>query len=162
MKQAFLSLFILFFSISVCAQKTHIYIVRHAEKDMTNPNATDPNLSAEGLLRAENLANELKRMRISGAFTTSYKRTKQTAQPTANHNNLALTTYSNINSLVNTVKNNYNGKRVLIVGHSNTVIDIITALGGQSPITSIPEEDFDNFFHLVIHNNTVRVYHKKY
>ncbi len=43
---------------------TIIYIVRHAEKDVSDAKNLDPELSAEGMERAEALANKLKRVKL--------------------------------------------------------------------------------------------------
>jgi len=46
-----LSLTLLFANI-ISAQTTTVWIVRHAEKDKSNPQDTNPNLSDEGRVRA--------------------------------------------------------------------------------------------------------------
>ncbi|HQS07084.1 MAG TPA: phosphoglycerate mutase family protein, partial [Daejeonella sp.] len=58
---------------------TTIYIVRHAEKDVSDPKNQDPELSSEGMERAEALADKLKEIKLDAAFATKYKRTSQTA-----------------------------------------------------------------------------------
>ena len=45
------------------------------------------------------------------------------------------------------------GQTVLVVGHSNTVPELITLLGGPS-LPIIDDCEFDNLFVLVRHSNT--------
>src|SRR5215831_7321232 len=58
-----------------------IFIVRHAEKAGTGGN--DPDLSLQGQKRAEALAQILKDSQITSVFVTEFKRTRETAAPTA-------------------------------------------------------------------------------
>ena len=58
-----------------------LFLVRHAEKATTGGN--DPELSAAGQQRAEALARILKDSEITAIFTTEFKRTQETAAPTA-------------------------------------------------------------------------------
>lgn len=59
----------------------------------------------------------------------------------------------------------------VVVGHSNTVPDLITAFGGTPPFTHIPENEFDNLFLLIVKKMkkfgggtdiTTKVLHMKY
>ena len=58
-----------------------VFIVRHAEKASTS--GKDPDLSVEGQKRADALAHILKDSQITSIFVTEFKRTQQTAAPTA-------------------------------------------------------------------------------
>src|ERR1041385_1687267 len=58
-----------------------VFIVRHAEK--ANSGGKDPELSVEGQKRADALANMLKDSQITAVFVTEFKRTQETAAPTA-------------------------------------------------------------------------------
>ena len=58
-----------------------VFIVRHAEKASTG--GKDPNLSVEGQKRADALAHILKDSQITSVFVTEFKRTQETAAPTA-------------------------------------------------------------------------------
>src|SRR5687767_7346778 len=64
---------------------TVVYVVRHAEKATNSP--TDPDLSAAGQLRAVALKDTLSKVILSAIYTTNYKRTQQTATPTAQAKN---------------------------------------------------------------------------
>src|SRR5262249_40302244 len=58
-----------------------IFFVRHAEKAGTGDQ--DPDLSLEGQKRADALARILKNSQITSVFVTEFKRTQETAAPTA-------------------------------------------------------------------------------
>ena len=58
-----------------------IFIVRHAEKASVTDK--DPDLSLQGRKRADALAHILKDSQITSVFVTEFKRTQQTAAPTA-------------------------------------------------------------------------------
>src|SRR4029450_5445359 len=58
-----------------------VFIVRHAEKASTGGN--DPDLSLQGQKRADTLAHILKDSQITSVFVTEFKRTQETAAPTA-------------------------------------------------------------------------------
>jgi broad specificity phosphatase PhoE len=132
------------------AQKTTIYIVRHAEKAATP--ADDPELTAEGQKRAKDLAKTLKHEKIAGIYTTSYKRTSLTAKPTAEKFTLVTESYnpSDLKTFAAKLFQFYKGHSVLIVGHSNTVIPTIVALGGQKPFDTLADNDYDMLFKLTI------------
>ena len=57
------------------------FIVRHAEKATTG--GDDPDLSLAGQKRAEALARILNDSQITSVFVTEFKRTQETAVPTA-------------------------------------------------------------------------------
>ena len=53
---------------NIQAQKTTIWVVRHAEKDTSDPKDKDPDLSPEGKERAEALAKYLKGEKLDSIF----------------------------------------------------------------------------------------------
>jgi len=77
-----LALFILLFvSAPIVSAQPIVVIVRHAEKAANGGN--DPDLSSAGRARAEALARILKDSGITAIFTSEFKRTQETAVPTA-------------------------------------------------------------------------------
>jgi phosphohistidine phosphatase SixA len=131
------------------AQQT-IFLVRHAERADTSPGvsptmAADPDLSEAGRARAESLASALKDARITAIYTTEFKRTQQTAAPLAKVLGLTVkvVTSKSAADLVKQLKAEKGN--VLVVGHSNTVPDVIKGLGVTTPVT-IGDDEFDNMF----------------
>src|SRR5207245_849732 len=77
-----LALFLLVFvSVSNVSARPVVVFVRHAEKAANGGN--DPDLSSAGHARAEALARILKDSGITAIFTSEFKRTQETAAPTA-------------------------------------------------------------------------------
>lgn len=109
---------------------TTIFLVRHAEPNYAT-SSIDPELSSDGLVCANELAVILRNVTISAVYSTDTIRTKATAQPLASSNNLQIKLYTDHNSLVNEVKQKYNGKNVLIVGHQPNIPQIISAFGAK-------------------------------
>ena len=131
-------------SVAVFGQDSgKIFAVRHAEKQSDE---ADTPLSGKGQARAECLAETLKDAHIAAVFTTQYTRTKQTATPTAQAAG-AKTTVIDAKSNDETVKvakvASQSGN-VLIVGHSNTIPAILTALG--APAVTIADTTYDLLF----------------
>ncbi len=145
---------------SVSAQKTvKVWVVRHAEKAVVDPKDKDPELSEEGRLRAEALMKELKGKEIDSIFSTNYKRTKLTGFPLADKMGIAIKTYdpSKIKALAKEWATNSKGKNLLVIGHSNTVLEIIEAFGGARPVKELTDEDYDNLYELTIKGDKVDV-----
>jgi broad specificity phosphatase PhoE len=129
------------------APVTTVILVRHAEK-ATLP-ANDPPLTAEGKERANELARMLAKSGITAIYTTNFARTRATAKPISLL--LHLTPIVNTpgptyaRDIANRIRNHHSGDTVLVVGHTNTTPDVMTALGvANAPV--IPETDFDNLF----------------
>ena len=76
-----------------------VILVRHAEKQIVPPENKDPDLSAAGLDRA----NEIQRMfggaGIAGVYATQYKRTQQTVKPLADKLGSPVSAFSHTNSI---------------------------------------------------------------
>ena len=127
---------------------TTVILVRHAEKAASPPG--DPLLTPEGTERAQILSHVVKDAGIDVIFATQYQRTQLTVAPTTA--NLGLTpviiSAANTEELVNIINSDYRGGEILVAGHSNTVPDIIEALG-ISPPPVITDNDHDNLF--VVH-----------
>lgn len=155
MKKLFvlLALTLLFINI-VSAQTTTVWVVRHAEKDKSNPQDNNPSLSDEGRIRAGDLATYLKKVTFDVAFATPTKRTHQTLDSLVIPK---VVDYKDIKSLVDSIKTNYVGKNVIIAGHSNTVLEIIEAFGGKKPKEELTDDDYDYIFELSVKGDKARV-----
>jgi len=134
------------------AQKTTIWLVRHAEKLTTDPTDKNPELSAVGLERAADLAKTLQKEKITTIYTTHYRRTIATALPLATALQLTPVIYNakDLNVIAIKALQENKGKTALIVGHSNTLIPIIKALNCEVPFEELSDEDYDMLFKVVI------------
>ena len=129
-----------------------VVLVRHAER--SDAPAGDVTLSESGQSRADELAAALAEARIDTIVTTQFRRTRDTAAPLAKALNLTLKiveagrdTAAHVNAVVAAVK--AGGTAVLVVGHSNTVPAIITALGGPA-MDDLCEFEYSNLFTLAL------------
>jgi len=124
-----------------------VFIVRHAEKASTS--GKDPDLSVEGQKRADALAHILKDSQITSIFVTEFKRTQQTAAPTANATHITPTVVpaNDIGALVGKLRA-LNGN-ALVIGHGNTIPDLLRALGVTTAV-SIPEDDYTEIFAVLL------------
>jgi broad specificity phosphatase PhoE len=124
---------------------TTVILVRHGEK--TSPDADE--LSADGQKRAQELARVLAGLKLDAIYTTQFQRTKDTAKPTATA--LQITpavreTGANYpKDLAAHIRAAHVGQTVLVVGHSNTTVDVMRAFGAVD-LPTIPESQFDNLF----------------
>jgi 2,3-bisphosphoglycerate-dependent phosphoglycerate mutase len=130
------------------ADKTTVYIVRHGEKDVTDPKNPDPQLSTEGQERSKSLAERLKKEKFAAVFSTKYKRTTQTGNLVAEKNKLPIEFYNPADpkALAELIKSKYKGQKVLIVGHSNTVLELAEAFGVTRPLSALTDDDYDFIF----------------
>ena len=120
-----------------------IFVVRHAEKVTTG--GDNPDLSVAGQKRADALARILKDSQVTAVFVTEFKRTQETAAPTARAAHLSpiVLPANDVPGLVAKLRA-LNGN-ALVVGHGNTIPDLMKALGITTPI-SIPDDDYTEIF----------------
>ena len=124
-----------------------IFIVRHAEKASSGDK--DPDLSVQGQKRADALAHILQDSQITSVFVTEFKRTQRTAEPTATAAHVTPTVLpaNDIGALVeklHALKGN-----ALVVGHGNTISDLLKALGIATPV-NIPDDDYAEIFVVLV------------
>jgi broad specificity phosphatase PhoE len=143
-------LVVLLFFLYSCKATTY-YIVRHAEKESSTTMSagtmtTDVPLSAAGKKRAEALKEVLQNDDIKHIFTTNYLRTRSTAQPLADAIHVPVELYDpkdpGFVDKLKAMKGN-----VLIVGHSNTVDDLVDDLMGSKAIDGdLPDSEYGDLF----------------
>jgi phosphohistidine phosphatase SixA len=162
LKRAALLALILSTTATAAVAQTTILLVRHAERadSGSGGRSSDPSLSAAGRARALRLAEVLKDTKLTAVFATEFKRTQQTAAPTAKAQHLTVTTMpaDQTATLVNKLKAATG--TVLVVGHSNSVPEVMTALGVTPPVT-IADGEFDNLF-IVITGTPPRLVRLRY
>ncbi|QJD78432.1 SixA phosphatase family protein [Spirosoma rhododendri] len=150
MKQLAIGLLLL---LSSCSTTT-VYLVRHAEK-VDESDSTD--LSIAGKARAVALADTLVNKHVDLILTTPYRRTRQTAEPLAQRLNLPIEAYpaAPIDAGVSRI-NRVRNKTLLVVGHSNTVLELARGLGVTPTLTKINGTDFDNLLRVRIRRTPFR------
>ena len=131
--------------VSTAAAQSSIFIVRHAEK----AGGDDPDLTKAGRARAKSLATVLKDAGITAIYTSEVKRTQQTAAPLAKALHLEPAVIPAKDRAALVAKLQGSSGNVLVVGHSNTIPEIIKALGITTSVT-IADNDYDNLFLVVL------------
>jgi broad specificity phosphatase PhoE len=124
---------------------TTVYVVRHAEKE-TTPGLTDPSLTPAGQERALALRDILgTNQPLSAIFTTNTVRTRATVEPLAAAHQLTPEVYDpkQLPRLVARIRQLPAGQRVLVVGHSNTILETVEALGAPRPVAAIGDNEYD-------------------
>jgi len=135
---------------------TTVILVRHAEKDATNPLARNPPLSREGQRRARDLAAALQGRRVNAILVTQFRRTRETAQPlaarrgiTPEETHMGSDSDSAAAEVAALIRARHRGQTVVVVGHSTTVPKIIALLGGPM-LRPLCENAHSHLYTLVI------------
>lgn len=129
---------------------TTVLFVRHAEK--AESPAADPSLSEVGLRRATELARQLADADViagvDAVYATPYRRTQETARAVADTLDLPVNTYdaADNESVLDDILENHKGEIVLVVGHSNTIPELIANLGASKKVPPIAEDEYDNIY----------------
>ena len=126
---------------------TTIYLVRHAEKDLT-PGLADPPLTPAGEARAQQLGRLLAKRHPAALFTTDTRRTRATLAPLAQATSLTPEVYDvkNQAALAARLSREFGRKTVVVVGHSNTLLPLLTALGVSPLPSEIRDEEYNYLF----------------
>ena len=124
-----------------------IYIVRHAER---LDQSRDSPLSTDGAGRARRLREMLVAAGITHIFTSEFQRTIETAKPLADE--LHLTSQAlpsaDVQLLASKLAALKPHDRALVVGHSNTVPQLLRALKIDTAVI-VNDSDYDNLFIVV-------------
>jgi phosphohistidine phosphatase SixA len=138
---------LLFVSVPIVWAQPVVVIVRHAEKAAYGGN--DPDLSSAGHARADALARILKDSGITAIFTSEFKRTQETAAPAATSTHVTPTVVAakDTGALVGKL-HQLNGN-ALVVGHGDTIPNIVKALGINSSV-NIPDADYSELFIVIL------------
>ena len=131
--------------ICTAAAQPTIFIVRHAERADASK---DSALSDAGRTRAESLAKILNDKNITAVYATEFKRTQQTAAPLARALGIKVTVFP-AKTTDFAFKLRAGHGNALVVGHSNTIPNLIKELGILEPVT-IGENDYDDLFEVVL------------
>ena len=133
---------------------TTYYLIRHAEKDRSDKTDRNPNLMETGEARAQRWAEYFKEIDLDAVYSTKYNRTIQTATPTAKWHELEVEIYDVGEMYDRTFQFATKGKKVLIVGHSNTTPTFVNTILGEEKFPWMHDKDNSSLF-IVTLNDTV-------
>jgi broad specificity phosphatase PhoE len=133
------------------ATTTTIVLIRHAEKQVGA--ISDAPLSPPGEVRAARLAQMFGDAspfgRVQKIYVTDTRRTQQTAAGIAQRLGLTpeiVAGKGDSKDLARRVLRENPGGRALIVGHSNTVPEIVAALTRQQDVPPVGDDEFDTLY----------------
>ncbi len=133
------------------ATTTTVVLVRHAEKELSA--ISDAPLSPEGEKRATRLAQMFGDSEMFGrvrkVYVTNTRRTQQTAAALEQRLNVpgeVVDARTDLRELARRVLRENRGSIALVIGHSNTVPEIVAALSGADNGPPIGEEEFDTLY----------------
>ena len=152
---------------------TTVFLVRHAER--ADAPREDPPLLETGTARAQSLARILAKSGIKAIYTSQYLRTRATGEPLAKQLGIESVAISLKTSAANprqvtpeSIKEITDkifqrpGENALVIGHSNSVPDVIKALGGDV-VPTVDEKEFNDLFVVTVYaKGKARVTHLKY
>ena len=148
------------------AGSTTVVVIRHAEKDMSS-GETDPPLNESGKARAALLARMFGNGKALGhldaIYVTSVLRNRLTAAPLAADLGLrpVVVPADDPRGLARRVLREHAGGRVLIVGHSDTVPAIVSALSGDDKVPGIADDEYGTVYIVTVprigHANLLRL-----
>jgi phosphohistidine phosphatase SixA len=147
-RAALLAIFILqLLAPGIAPAQEAIYVVRHAERLDQSPDSV---LSPEGVGRSNKLRDLLREAGVTHIFTSELRRTIDTAKPLAEA--LKVTPQAlpgaDVAALASHLTSLGAHDRALVVGHSNTVPQLLRALKVDTAVT-INDSDYDNLFIVV-------------
>jgi len=161
-------LFVILLSFSNCEKKVSetkasnieeqistFYFIRHAEKDRSDKTNRNPHLTEVGQARANHWKEILKNIDFDAVYTTDYHRTKETALPTAQQNNVDITIYDANNLDGEKLKIDNVGKTILVVGHSDTTPKFVNHVIGQEKHSAIDDSNNGNLYIVTIVGDTI-------
>ena len=134
-----------------------IYLVRHAEKELTADNPKDPPLTPCGEQRAASLELFLSEVQLDAIYSSDYTRTRNTAQPVAQNRNMETRLYDpkKLEDLAKVLIER--GENTLVVGHSNSTPVLAGLLIGEK-LEPIDESIYNRIYQVVINKETGRLH----
>ena len=157
MKLSVLFLLLFGFQITVLAQDKDsmftIYLVRHAEKVLSEDNPKDPPLTPCGEQRAASLEVFLSSVHLDAIYSSDYTRTRNTAQPTARNRQMETRLYDpkKLEEFAKVLIER--GEDALVVGHSNSTPVLAGLLVGEE-MDPIDESIYNRIYQVVISKET--------
>ena len=135
------------------SEDTVYFLIRHAEKDRSDKTNPNPDLSTQGIERAEEWVTILKDKGITQIYSTDYNRTQQTASPLAEALKLDVLSYDPRNLYAEDFQKKTKGHTVLVVGHSNTTPAFVNKILGEDKFTDLDDNNNGALFKVTVKLN---------
>lgn len=129
---------------------TTYYFIRHAEKNSSDLQNKDPQLTKEGQERAKKWAEVFKEVPFDIIFSSDFNRTRSTAQVIADSQEKKIEMYDPKILYDSDFQKKTVGKTVLVVGHSNTNPRFVNLILGQKKYQDLDETEYGSLF--IVHS----------
>jgi len=136
---------------------TTYYLIRHAEKDRSDPSNGNPELTPEGIERARKWAQYFENIKIDQIYSTDFSRTMQTAAYVASQKQVMIESYDPFDLYNENFKTLTKGSNVLVVGHSNTTPQFVNVIIEKDKYVDIPDDENGMLFMVTLANDTTNV-----
>ena len=125
---------------------TQYYFIRHAEKEATDPQDRNPQLSEAGIKRTAKWAEVFEKVEFDLIYSSNYHRTMNTARAVADKQHKKVGVYDPKKLNDPAFKEKTKGKTVLIVGHSNTNPAFVNLVLGENKYQDLDEKEYGSLF----------------
>lgn len=125
---------------------TTYYLIRHAEKDRSDPENRNPSLTEEGMARAQRWSKVFADVPFDMIYSTDYARTKSTAAFVSKSKSLKVEMYDPRTLFDEAFEKETLGKTVLVVGHSNTTPMFANAILKEEQFEQIDDSNNGNLY----------------
>ena len=120
---------ILFFSCNPTVDDcVEVYLIRHAEKDRSDPLNKNPHLNEKGIERSLLWNGYFENKEVNSIYSTNYNRTIETVLPISIAKGIKPIIYSASNINYESFLKKEKGNTVIVVGHSNTIPGFVNKL----------------------------------
>jgi len=120
---------ILFFSCNLRVDDcVEVYLIRHAEKDRSDPLNKNPHLNEKGIERSLLWNGYFENKELNSIYSTNYNRTIETVLPISIAKGIKPIIYSASNINYESFLKKEKGNTVIVVGHSNTIPGFVNKL----------------------------------
>ncbi|MCF6299987.1 MAG: winged helix-turn-helix domain-containing protein [Proteobacteria bacterium] len=130
---------------------TQIYILRHTEK--SDLSSEDPTLSEAGVKRANYWKQVVQHVDFDRIFTTNFIRNIETADIMAEGLNIKPELYYPMSFEVLKFVQKIQGQKVLIIGHSNTIPDMVNRLIDEIRYAPMSHKNYNLMYLITINEN---------
>ncbi len=137
----------------VFAQRRNLTIIllRHAEKDLTDKNRTNPELSAAGKTRAEKLVETIGKYKPDLIYSTNYTRAKSTVLPLAETVDeryripIRIYDFDKLEEFAAELLKS-NARTIVVVGHNTTTPELANLLVKQAKYKALGDDEYDKIW----------------
>ena len=140
-----------------------LYLVRHAEKELSSENPKDPPLTPCGEQRAASLEVFLSAVPIEAVYSSDYTRTRDTAKPLAEKRKLTTQIYNPKSPQETAAMLLARRQNALVVGHSNSTPELVGALIGEK-LQEMDESIYNRIYQVVFYeeNGKLNLLHSNF